>query len=1092
MKPLFIIVSILGVFGLVTFNHAYGQNVIVYAETSMTESDVHIQIFTDISNCSLLSFGVKLSYSSEYLAVLNATKNDAIWYFGDSVVNSAYINPYTGTSGEIIYLGGKLDINNPLSGVSGTRVLLGEASFSRVTSDLPLFSLSLGRSGDYKNFVTSTGVLLDEYPGGIEFITVNPIGIPAISEYGMIILFLLLILSALLFFKNTDKGKCIIAIIFLVFVFQIPKVESKIYSSKFLTNNSTSDSKITVHKNWICWLGTNQDGYGVLMQDMNGGQIANITVQAGIIFNGQDFIEFPSMNDGICVFRYHESDNNTDYIYLYNGVTAQMQLITQFSPGEFGGGAGYPPSYSCLRPMINMGQIVWAQWDGNDYEIMFYNGANITQISDNSYNDYEPQIHNGIISWTGETTPLDVFVYNGSIIQNITSSLGYHSEDSFINSGNVAFCSKTVIGDERADYDIFVWDGTSIDIYSPTFGNDFEPEINENGIVAWTNYGRIQEVSDRTLYASDGYKVYSVFHDLNIPSPRKIALQSIYDSKIIIQAFDGNDLEVAVADYITGYFTPSTPGNVIDIEMDGNNAFMTTDQGKLIVADISDPSAPSENNIYNINAGSRGNDILKKDNNLYVACLSGGVEIIDVSDPSVPGVTGSIALNNAIEIQTDQNTAFVSNRQDGLEIYDITNPSTPSYVTSITPSIGSTVSASINNNMAFLANRDGGMDIYDLSNISSPLFLSSYSVPNIDAVKIKIVGNYAYLLCLDYGLRIVDISNALSPILIGQCQLSGLQDNLKYEIELLHSHLIISTGDAGIFCLDIYDKTSPSIVEGINTLGDTGGFSIKNNFMYFCDGNNGMKIMSISDYMSPSVAIINDPGVVPSKIYDVDSFVLTGTGVSTSGNIIGYEWKSDIDGIFSTSNSADLQDLGYGWHNIEFRVQNSDGSWSQCKTVNYYIYPGMPIDQSEFYLRETQCRHWEVSTNLTGSFEYKFYFYDSVDNLWISATPYSSVNYADVPSQINENYQVRLIIRNQYYVGWYEVRIFADGNIYSCDSNDDCDVDGEDLFYIATEFGRTDCLSGGVCKYDIDNDGDVDLDDLEIFSNQYGYISYIP
>jgi len=56
---------------------------------------------------------------------------------------------------------------------------------------------------------------------------------------------------------------------------------------------------------------------------------------------------------------------------------------------------------------------------------------------------------------------------------------------------------------------------------------------------------------------------------------------------------------------------------------------------------------------------------------------------------------------------------------------------------------------------------------------------------------------------------------------------------------------------------------------------------------------------------------------------------------------VAYEWSSDIDGILS--NEEDFSSIGFsvGTHNISFRVQDNDGSWSVGVTAELEIYPNV-------------------------------------------------------------------------------------------------------------------------------------------------------
>ncbi len=151
---------------------AWPADVDVYAEGAYTESILDVYVYADINIDRILSFGVRLTYDPEELAVLTAekdveprpyTSNATKWLMGDE--NAAYKNnpaPDYSTAGEVVIIGGKLDPENPTAGVeTGARIFLGMASFTPAGGVMPAhpaITLSYARTdGSYKNFVRLNG-----------------------------------------------------------------------------------------------------------------------------------------------------------------------------------------------------------------------------------------------------------------------------------------------------------------------------------------------------------------------------------------------------------------------------------------------------------------------------------------------------------------------------------------------------------------------------------------------------------------------------------------------------------------------------------------------------------------------------------------------------------------------------------------------------------------------------------------------------------------------------------------------------------------------------------------------------------------------
>lgn len=145
----------------------------VYAVGVYDESTVDILLYADIRECSLISFGIKVRYIFSELSPVSVEKNENVWYLGTQENKTPYMIPDVSTAGEVVIIGGKLDTNNPTAGVAGSSVRLGSISFERISPDTPELSLRFGKEGYFKNFVSSTGLVLDDQVGGVQFLTVT-------------------------------------------------------------------------------------------------------------------------------------------------------------------------------------------------------------------------------------------------------------------------------------------------------------------------------------------------------------------------------------------------------------------------------------------------------------------------------------------------------------------------------------------------------------------------------------------------------------------------------------------------------------------------------------------------------------------------------------------------------------------------------------------------------------------------------------------------------------------------------------------------------------------------------------------------------
>jgi len=159
---------------------ATAANVDVYAEGAYTDTKLDVYIYADMNAAPLVSAGVQLTYDNTKLTLVSAVKNQTDWYFGTPAVPYAYQDPRD-TGSAVVFISGKLDTNTPGAGVTGSRKLIGTASFTRTESAAPgtspetYFGSALGlgiiRTAPdvFANFVTNGGEVLDTATDGVSF-----------------------------------------------------------------------------------------------------------------------------------------------------------------------------------------------------------------------------------------------------------------------------------------------------------------------------------------------------------------------------------------------------------------------------------------------------------------------------------------------------------------------------------------------------------------------------------------------------------------------------------------------------------------------------------------------------------------------------------------------------------------------------------------------------------------------------------------------------------------------------------------------------------------------------------------------------------
>jgi hypothetical protein len=150
----------------------------VSSEGTYSDTDLTLNIYADTTGTAngdaepILSYGVKVTYDTADITSPVVTKNNTDWFFG-ALGGTIYPTPnaepvVTENSGvgEVVFVGGKLDQDDPTAGVDttgmpDTRVLLASIVFQRSSTNIPAITIDTGKGGTYTNFVTTDGDVLD-------------------------------------------------------------------------------------------------------------------------------------------------------------------------------------------------------------------------------------------------------------------------------------------------------------------------------------------------------------------------------------------------------------------------------------------------------------------------------------------------------------------------------------------------------------------------------------------------------------------------------------------------------------------------------------------------------------------------------------------------------------------------------------------------------------------------------------------------------------------------------------------------------------------------------------------------------------------
>jgi len=216
-----------------------------------------------------------------------------------------------------------------------------------------------------------------------------------------------------------------------------------------------------------------------------------------------------------------------------------------------------------------------------------------------------------------------------------------------------------------------------------------------------------------------------------------------------------------------------------DISLDGGRAYVASWGYGVLIADLSDPDAPTEIGRFEFPFASA---IEAHGDRVYVASTTNGgiFRVLDVSNPAAPQQLGALLTSQTYDLTVRGDHAWLVDGanfdEGGLRIVDVSDPAQPTVVgqeTSCPFAFG--VDVSEDGSLTYIAcaidsNFANALQVIDSSDRSNPQLLGSITLPGQgslpdynSAYSVVVVGSIAYV-GNEYGVDEVDISNPTAPV----------------------------------------------------------------------------------------------------------------------------------------------------------------------------------------------------------------------------------------------------------------------------------------------------------------------------------------
>ena len=292
-----------------------------------------------------------------------------------------------------------------------------------------------------------------------------------------------------------------------------------------------------------------------------------------------------------------------------------------------------------------------------------------------------------------------------------------------------------------------------------------------------------------------------------------------------------------------------TSGYAQDVVKKDNLLYIAQGEGGLMIVNVDDPENPQT--VSNTSEGVRGysNKITMKDSVVYLAAGSFGVTVLNVIDPNAPVVTASnTSMKPARNFHIMGNYLFTAISEQGVNISEISYPLDPDpRGTTTTSGYARGLTTTADSNYLIVACGEMGLSMFDISD-----FQQGFGIyPRVgwcdtpgytEAVTILDDVSIAFMACGTAGLQIVDYSDTTNIYIVGSFDNGGYAKDLMYDDELIY----MTTELNGLQIIDVSEVAQPKLIGSIETEYAL-GLDIDENYVYVTDEVEGLIVISKPD-----------------------------------------------------------------------------------------------------------------------------------------------------------------------------------------------------------------------------------------------------
>jgi hypothetical protein len=293
-----------------------------------------------------------------------------------------------------------------------------------------------------------------------------------------------------------------------------------------------------------------------------------------------------------------------------------------------------------------------------------------------------------------------------------------------------------------------------------------------------------------------------------------------------------------------------TPGFANDVLKKDNLLYVAQGEGGLIIYNVADPVNPFLVSLTTEGLRGYAGKIAMADSVVYMAANTFGINVVDVRDPDTPVVTvTNLGIKPAKNFLILGNWLFTAISEQGVGMAEISYPFEPDIRGQFfTTGYAYGLANSADSNYLFIAGGEMGFSIHNISDMQEgfgtyPRVGWCDAPGDAEAVVLLEEKSLAFLACGTAGLQIFDYSDTNNIFIAGTFDSAGYAKDLLYS----NNRIYMAAELGGFQIIDVTDHTAPKLVGAVQTKFAL-GLKMDENYIYLADEDEGVIILSIPEY----------------------------------------------------------------------------------------------------------------------------------------------------------------------------------------------------------------------------------------------------